>query len=126
MVDRKYSLPTLDKSDHRNITYCVHVRAWGSGSEGGEKEREREGGREGERVREREERKERGGGKGVKYQSTSEVLAIYNRMYTLGISSFDVSCFTTQTLPLMYLDYTGKAHPSLDFSMLIHSPHTRF
>ena len=65
MVDRKHSLPTLDKSDHRNITYCVH--AWGQGQRG-EREREREGGREGgrergsERVREREERKEREGG----------------------------------------------------------------
>ena len=61
MVDRKYSLPTLDKSDHRNITYCV--RAWGQ-DQRGEREREREGGRERERVREREERKERerGGG----------------------------------------------------------------
>ena len=99
MVDRKYSLPTLDKSDHRNITYCVHVRAWGSGSEGGERERKRERGREGGREREREGERgrkgKRGGGKGVKYQSTSEVLATYNRMYTLGISSFDVSCFTT-------------------------------
>ena len=88
----------------------------GSGSEGGE--REREGGREGERESEREERKERerGGGerRGVKYQSTSEVLATFN-CYTLGISIFDVSCFTTQTVPLMYPDYTGKAHPSLDF-----------
>ena len=62
----------------------------GSGSERGEREKERE----------REERKERerggGGGEGVKYQSTSEVLATYNCKYTLGISSFDVSCFTTQ------------------------------
>ena len=53
MVDRKYSLPTLDKSDHRNITYCV--RAWGQGQRG---ERGREGGRESEREGE----KERGGG----------------------------------------------------------------
>ena len=51
----------------------------------------------------------------MKYQNTSEVLATLNCKYTLGISSFDVSCFTTQTLPLMYPDYTGKAHPSLDF-----------
>ena len=59
MVDRKYSLPTLNKSDHRNITYCV--RAWGQGQRGErEREREREGGREG--GREREKRKERGGG----------------------------------------------------------------
>ena len=94
----------------------------GSGSEGGE----REGDREGERVRGREERKEKE--RGGKYQSTSEVLATFNCKYTgtLGISSFDVSYFTKQTLPLMYPDYTGKAHSSLDFSMLIHSPHTRF
>ena len=51
----------------------------------------------------------------MKYQSTSEVLATFNCKYTLGISSFDVSCFTTQTLLLMYPDYTDKAHPSLDF-----------
>ena len=77
MVDRKYSLPTLDKSDHRNITYCV--RAWGRGQRGGrERERERERGREGGRERERE----RGGRGGVKYQSTSEVLiATFNCKY---------------------------------------------
>ena len=49
MVDRKYSLPTLDKSDHRNITYCVH--AWGQGQgqrgeRGRDEGREREGGKE--------------------------------------------------------------------------------
>ena len=61
----------------------------GSGSERGEREKER--GRKGKR-----EGGEGGGGEGVKYQSTSEVLATYNCKYTLGISSFDVSCFTTQ------------------------------
>ena len=75
-------------------------------------ERERGGGREREGGKERE---REGEGRGVKYQSTSEVLATLNCKYTLGISSFDVSCFTTQTLPLMYPDYTGKAHPSMDF-----------
>ena len=66
MVDRKYSLPTLDKSDHRNITYCVCE--WGQGQRG---ERERERGKE--RVREGGKERERGGG--VKYQSSSKVLA---------------------------------------------------
>ena len=54
---------------------------------------------------------------------------IFGRIwYTLGIFSFDVSCFTTQTLSLMYPDYTGKAqpHPWTFFSMLIHLPHTHF
>ena len=72
----------------------------------------------GERERERgrkEKRKREGEGREVKYQSTSEVLATLNCKYMLGISSFDVSCFITQTLPLMYPEYTGKAHPSLDF-----------
>ena len=90
MVDRNYSLPTLDKSEHHLLCMCM-----GSGSEWGERERER--------------------GRGVKYQNTSEVLATLNCKYMLGIFSFDVSCFTIQTIPLMYPDYTGKAHPFLDF-----------
>ena len=113
MVDRKYSLPTLNKSDYRNFTYCVC--AWGQGVRGREREREGERKREGEG--EKEGGRERGGR--VKYQSTSEVLATSigpiiasTGGYTL---SFDVSCFTTQTLLLTFPDYTGKAHPSLDF-----------
>ena len=65
MVDRKYSLPTLDKSDHRNITYCVHVGALGQGLRGErEREREREGGRESEREGGKERERERGWGEG--------------------------------------------------------------
>ena len=49
-MDDRSTLPTLDKSDHRNIIY--YLRAWGQGERGGETERERdresvrEGGRE--------------------------------------------------------------------------------
>ena len=69
---------------------------------------ESERGREGEGGTERgKERK--GGGGGVKYQSTSYVAP--NCKYMVGVFSFDVSCFTTQTLPLMYPHYAGKAHP---------------
>ena len=48
IVDRKYSLPTLDQSDYRNITYCVC--AWGQGQRGREREIERERERKGKRV----------------------------------------------------------------------------
>ena len=51
MVDRNYSLPTLDKTEQHLLCMCM-----GSGSEWGEREREREreGGREGGREGERE------------------------------------------------------------------------
>ena len=73
MVDRS-TLPTVDKSDHRNITYCrVKVRR--------ERERGREGGRGGE----------------VPEHLASEVLATSNSKYMLGIFIFDVGCFTTDS-----------------------------
>ena len=55
MVDRNYSLPTLDKSEHHLLGMCR-----GSGSEWGE----REGGREGGRESGRKGKRERGGGGG--------------------------------------------------------------
>ena len=51
-------------------------------------------------------------GQGERGRGGREVLAVYLQlhMYAWGFS-FDVSSFTTQTLPLMYPDCTGKAHP---------------
>ena len=77
MVDKKHSLPLLSDSwslDHHLLCTCM------------------ESGWDRERARERVGEKGGGGNKVPEYELPS------NCKYTLGVFSFDISCFITQTL----------------------------